>query len=300
MTHPLFDVFFQNEARARLLEAVDLALAEDGPDPTSDALFPDPADMLSARIISRQETILAGLPLLSLILGRMPHPGQWTITLHASEGRRVAPDIAVAEIRGSAALLLRAERPLLNFLCHLSGVANLTSRFVQALQGSPTRLLDTRKTLPGLRYPEKYAVLLGGGLNHRRNLGELLMLKDNHIDQAGSITHAVQRLRHAYSPCPPIAVECRTIAHVHEAVACRVNRIMLDNMSLETLRLALPLIPKPIESEITGGVTLDTLGPLGRLGADYVSVGRITHSAPAADFTMLLNGDTISPKQDTP
>ncbi len=276
-------------------EAIDLALAEDGNDLTSRALF-SPEVQLHAALLAKEHTLVAGLPLMPLILDRCAamasdsacdaFPGSITCTV--AEGARVAPGTIVAEMIGPARLLLKAERVVLNFICHLSGIANLTARYVAALQGTRTRLLDTRKTLPGLRYPEKYAVLLGGGVNHRKNLEEMLMLKDNHIDQAGSITAAVTAVRRSCSPCPPLEVECRTLAEVDEAAACGVDRIMLDNMTPQTMIAALARIPAGIESEISGGVDLETIAAAGRFGPDYISVGRITHSAPAADFSMVI------------
>jgi nicotinate-nucleotide pyrophosphorylase (carboxylating) len=208
------------------------------------------------------------------------------------EGAFLRKGEKAASLEGSARLLLRCERIILNFICHLSGIANLTRRYADALAGTGVALLDTRKTLPGLRYPEKYAVLVGGGNNHRKDLAEILMLKDNHIDAAGGIRPAVEHLRAAYTPAPPIEVECRTQAEVLEAVACRVDRIMLDNMSAPAMEKALAAIPASIEAEVSGGVSLDNLGVLAQLKGprkpDFVSVGRITHSAPYADFSMII------------
>ncbi|MDL2317161.1 carboxylating nicotinate-nucleotide diphosphorylase, partial [Desulfovibrio sp. OttesenSCG-928-A18] len=237
-------------------------------------------------------------------------PGHWTCSSLAPEGSLIPRASPVARMEGSARILLRAERVILNFITHLSGVANLVRRYVKALEGSATRLLDTRKTLPGLRYPEKYAVLVGGGCNHRKDLGELLMLKDNHIDAAGGIAPAVQRLRAAYGDSLPIEVECRTIDEVRAAVSCAVERIMLDNMTpvaqkdaggrvifdpagQDALLRALALVPPSIEVEISGGVNLENIGALARLPSqrqpDFISVGRLTHSAPAADFSMRIS-----------
>jgi nicotinate-nucleotide pyrophosphorylase (carboxylating) len=149
-------------------------------------------------------------------------------------------------------------------------------------------VLDTRKTTPGQRYLEKYAVRMGGGHNHRANLEEMLMLKDNHIDQAGSITAAVCALRKAYDVCPPLEVECRTLEHVREAVSLSPQRIMLDNMPVGTAAEALRLIPPHIESEISGNVTLATIRALAELRPTFISTGAITHSATVADFSMRL------------
>ena len=293
-----FGVFFQNEALEHLERAINQAFAEDGPDLTANAVF-GPADTLRAVIVTKEDALLAGLPLLSMILEHGAAlegggGGEWTLSRHVEEGTFVPRGTAVATIEGSARLLLRCERIILNFVCHLSGIATLTRRYVKALSGTGVTLLDTRKTLPGLRYPEKYAVLVGGGRNHRKNLSEILMLKDNHIDAAGGITPAVARLRAIGSSIPPIEVECRTQAEVLEAVSCRVERIMLDNMDAPAMDAALAVIPRTIEVEVSGGISLDTLGVLARLTGErkpnFVSVGRITHSAPYADLSMLITG----------
>lgn len=284
-----FDVFFQGEALTHLLSAIDLALAEDGPDLTSEGVFP-PAHQLTAQIIAKEDTLVAGLPLIPVVMERCGE-GAWSWETFTDEGSHVPNRTIVATIQASAARLLKAERIILNFMTHLSGIANLTRQYVTALQGTGTQLLDTRKTLPGLRYPEKYAVLVGGGLNHRKNLTEMLMLKDNHVDLAGGITPAVEKLRATYSPCPPIEVECRTVEEVNEAVACAADRIMLDNMSHDQLKKSLANIPDTIETEISGGVTLESIRELATVsphGPDFISVGRLTHSAPIADFSMLV------------
>ena len=197
----------------------------------------------------------------------------------------------VARIKAPAVAMLKAERVVLNFITHLSGIANLTARYVRELEGTGVRLLDTRKTTPCLRWPEKYAVQAGGGHNHRKNLAEMLMLKDNHIDAAGSITAAVATLRARYNPCPPIEVECRTLDHVREAIAANADRIMMDNMGGELLSQALALVPTRIETEVSGGVRLETIRALALTEPrrpDFISVGRLTHSAVAADFSMTL------------
>lgn len=283
-----FDNFFSGPARDYLIRTVDLALEEDGPDLTAKAVFMR-GDRLSARIVAKENTLVAGLPIADIILERMGIVSVTARDYPAQDGDKVVADGVVALFTGPAVGILKAERVILNFLCHLSGIANLTSRYVAALAGSRTRLLDTRKTLPGLRYPEKYAVLVGGGFNHRRNLTEMLMLKDNHIDRAGGIPQAVAAVRQVHAAgSPPLEIECRTLEEVRQAVAENPERIMLDNMTLDQMRQALALIPEGIETELSGGVTLENLPALGTLGADYISVGRVTHSAPYADFSMQL------------
>ncbi len=302
MNFSRFENFFQGRAREYLIQSIDLALAEDGRDLTSRAAFTPEAE-LGALVVAKQPGIVAGLPLVPLIMERaaLAEPGRWDWRPLAEEGRNVQSGATLFSLKGGARLLLKSERIIINFISHISGIANLTASYVEALAGSGIRLLDTRKTLPGLRFVEKYGVLMGGGHNHRRDLEEMLMLKDNHIDAAGSIAGAVALLRAAYSPCPPIEVECRDLDEVTEAVAAGVNRIMLDNMPPSRIGAALARIPRDIETEVSGGVSLDnirafamaasakTLAAQGvKRGLDFISVGRLTHSAPAADFSMRL------------
>ncbi|GFK94346.1 putative nicotinate-nucleotide pyrophosphorylase [carboxylating] [Fundidesulfovibrio magnetotacticus] len=300
-----FQDFFTGKALAFLHRAADLALDEDGPDLTARAVF-SPTDRLTARIRAKEPTLVAGLPMADVVFERMGILEAVARVYHAQDGDLALPDGAsppcseaarrarrgpvVAVFEGPAEGLLKAERVILNFLCHLSGIANLTARYVSALEGSRTRLLDTRKTLPGLRYPEKYAVRVGGGHNHRMDLAVMLMLKDNHVDRAGGVPQAVEAVRRSLPrDCPPLEVECRSLDEVRQAVALRPERIMLDNMDMETMRHALETIPPGIETELSGGVSLEQLPQLARLGADFVSVGRITHSAPYADYSMQLD-----------
>ena len=282
-----FDAFFTGAARDFLVRCVDLALAEDGRDLTSAAVF-GPADRASAELVAKQQVVAAGLPLAALVLDRVSPGAGDGVVLLARDGDLLSPGTVAARLDCPTLPLLKAERVFLNLICRLSGIATLTARYAAELAGTHTRLLDTRKTTPGLRHAEKYAVLCGGGENHRLDLEEMLMLKDNHIDRAGGITPAVDALRRAYAPCPPIEVECRTLAEVDEAMAAAVDRIMLDNMDQATLRRALARIPGHIPTEISGGVSLENLRDLAGLGPTFISVGRLTHSAPAADFSLRM------------
>lgn len=293
MTIP-FSEYFHGVRREQLIRLIDLALDEDGPDLTSDGIFA-PSDRMRAVIVAKEDTLIAGLPVIALIMdaciARQPATDTaYTCRLLKAEGARALVGEQLVHIHGAARHVLRAERVILNIVARLSGIANLTARYVAALDSTGVRLLDTRKTQPGMRGLDKYAVHIGGAVNHRMSLADMLMLKDNHIDAAGSITLAVTKLRAA---CPgiPLEVECRTPQDVREAVACAVDRIMLDNMTPETLAHALTLIPAPIEAEISGNVTLETIRDLALTGTrrvDFISVGRITHSAPAADLSMRL------------
>ncbi len=282
-----------------LLSILELSLAEDGPDLTTEGVF-GPGDRLQAIIVAKEQTIIAGLPVIPLVMDLCAaHPEELSYTWQslAKEGEEVAKGSIVARISGPARQVLRAERVILNFVSHLCGIANLPRRYAEKLEGTGVRLLDTRKTMPGLRYPDKYAVLCGGGHNHRRNLAEMLMLKDNHIDAAGSMTKAVELLRGRYNPCPPIEVECRNLDEINEAVACRVDRIMLDNMTPDMLPEALEMIPSFIETEISGGVSLDTIRAYATVSTvrkpDFISVGRITHSAVTADLSMRIAKESL-------
>ena len=299
MILPEFSEYFQGEARAHLLSILELSLAEDGPDLTTEGVF-TLDDRLQAIIVAKERTIVAGLPVIPLVMDLCAaHPEELSYTWQAlaKEGEEVVTGTLVARIIGPARQILRAERVILNFVSHLCGIANLTSLYVGELEGTGVRLLDTRKTMPGLRYPDKYAVLCGGGHNHRRNLAEMLMLKDNHIDAAGSMTRAVELLRSRYTPCPPIEVECRNQDEIREAVACKVDRIMLDNMTPDMLPAALGLIPSSIETELSGGINLDTIRAYATAGGtrkpDFISVGRITHSAVTADLSMRIAKENL-------
>ncbi len=280
--------FFTPEASQLMQECIELALAEDGPDLTAEGIFA-PDERLSALIRSKEDSLVAGLPLIGLTLKALQCPFSWKPLV--AEGAFVPAFTELACIEAPASPLLKAERVILNFITHLSGVANLTARYVAELSGTGVRLLDTRKTTPGMRWAEKYAVQLAGGTNHRRNLTEMLMLKDNHIDAAGSIKKAVEKLRNTYQPCPPIEVECRKLEDVEDALASGAERIMLDNMGLGLLSEALSMIPPAVEAEVSGGVKLENIRAIARTGPrqpDFISVGRLTHSAVAADFSMTL------------
>ena len=271
-------------------ELVRLALEEDGPDLTSLGIF-SPEEISSAYIVAKQDTIVIGLPFISLVAAMTGMPENcWSAEVE--EGSVVQSGAVIARLRGRTMQLLKAERIILNILAHLSGVGNMTREYASRLEGTGVRLLDTRKTLPGFRHLEKYAVRVAGGVNHRMDLAEMLMIKDNHTDAAGGITKAVEALRRCYHPCPPIEIECRSRAEVEEAVSCRPERILLDNMDCAMLAEVLPLIPRAIEAEISGGVTLESIRALALSSAerpaDFISVGRITHSVPSADFSMRM------------
>lgn len=281
----IFHSFFQGKALGFLHRIIDLSLEEDGNDLTSNAVF-TPESTARAIILAKQDCVVAGLPFIIQILDRIP--GKAGATFMVAESSLVRSGQELALIHGETRKILKAERVILNFLSRLSGIATLTKEYCEKLEGFGVKILDTRKTSPGLRYPEKYAVLIGGGQNHRLNLESMLMLKDNHIDQYGSILEAVLTLKKTYLPCPPIEVECRTVSEVREASGAGVQRIMLDNMSIEEMKEALKIIPGHIDSEISGRVDLDNIETLASLKPTYISSGALTHSARPVDLSMRI------------
>lgn len=193
----------------------------------------------------------------------------------------------VLDIQGSASAILTGERTALNFLQRLSGVATLTARCVRAVQGTEARILDTRKTTPGLRELEKSAVVAGGGINYRTGLFDAILIKENHAALAGGVGEAVRKAR-AHAADVPLEVECRTLEEVDEALAAGAPQILLDNMTTEQLREAVERVAGRAALEASGGVTLETLGEIAATGVNFISVGALTHSAPALDLSLIL------------
>ena len=204
----------------------------------------------------------------------------------ASDGDVVEPPVVVARVSGSQRAILTGERVALNFLGRLSGIATLTRRYVDAIDGTGAAVLDTRKTTPGLRALEKHAVACGGGRNHRFGLDDAVLVKDNHLQAAGSIADAVDLVRGATDL--PIEVECDTLEQVEEALAAGVEAILLDNMTLDELRRAVALAGGRARLEASGGVTLETVRAVAETGVDEISIGALTHSAPALDVSLEL------------
>jgi nicotinate-nucleotide pyrophosphorylase (carboxylating) len=200
----------------------------------------------------------------------------------------VGSDAALCEIRGPARDVLVLERVILNFLQRLCGVATLTRRYVEAVAGTRARIVDTRKTIPGWRLLDKYAVTAGGGSNHRFGLDDGILIKDNHIVACGGVSRAIERARRGAPHLLSIEVECETMAEVDEAVAARADVILLDNMRPADLREAVRRIAGRALVEASGGITLETVGEVAEAGVDLISVGALTHSAPAVDLSMEL------------
>lgn len=268
-------------------QAVATALAEDvGPgDATTLSTVPDSATA-TARLVARQEITVAGLAFAEEAF-RQLSPAV-TFTRIVEDGQRASPGTAIARIAGPARALLTAERVALNFVQRLSGVATLTARFVNAVRGTGAKILDTRKTTPGWRRFEKYAVARGGGNNHRTGLFDLILIKDNHLaalrnETPNAIAAAVRRARQAY-PALRIEVEADTLEQVGQAVDAGADIVLLDNMSLDELRAAVARVGGRTQTEASGGVTLATVRAIAETGVDFVSVGALTHSAPAVDL----------------
>jgi nicotinate-nucleotide pyrophosphorylase (carboxylating) len=270
------------------LDLVRRAIAEDvGPgDLTTRLLVPADA-RATAQLIAKSECVVAGLAVAAAVFAEVDAAVE--VTARVGDGHRCRPMDVIADLAGPAAALLTAERTALNFLQHLSGIATLTRRFVDAADGRVT-ILDTRKTIPTMRALAKYAVRCGGGTNHRLGLFDAVLIKDNHIRLAGGIHEAVRRAR-AADASRPIEVEAQSLDEVAAAVDAGADVIMLDNLSDDQMRQAVTRIGGRAKVEISGGVTIARIPVLAAIGADVVSVGALTHSAPAADISLELQID---------
>src|SRR5574337_168757 len=263
----------------RLIES---ALQEDigTVDVTTEATIP--ADSASTAImLAKQDLILAGIEVSRQVFHELDAGIQFAAFF--KDGERVKNGSQIAKLSGNTQSLLKGERVALNLLQHLSGIATLTAAYVEKLSGAGAQILDTRKTLPGLRELEKYAVRMGGGMNHRMGLYDMVLIKDNHIQAAGSITKAVKSAKRKAGHLR-IEVETRTLEEVHEALAAKVDIIMLDNMPLEMMSEAVKTINGRALVEASGNVTLETIRAIAETGVDFISCGGLTHSAPAADI----------------
>lgn len=266
-------------------EVVRRALAEDlgWGDVTTEATV-DGSLRARGVIVAKCECVIAGLDVAAEVFRQLDPAA--VITINLPDGASTSNGKIVAEVRGAAGAMLTAERTALNFLQRLSGIATLTRKFVDAAAGRIT-ILDTRKTTPTMRALEKYAVRAGGGTNHRNGLDDAIMIKDNHIRLAGGVAEAVRRMREARDDMP-IEVEVQSMEQVEQALVARANVIMLDNMPIDAMREAVRKIAGRAKVEISGGVTLQRIPELASTGADYVSVGALTHSAPSADLSFEL------------
>jgi nicotinate-nucleotide pyrophosphorylase (carboxylating) len=274
---------------SRIARLVELALIEDigMGDLTSDAILDD-EELGRAGIVCKEKGIIAGLEVAALVFQYADQ--SLSLTPGVADGQPVEIGQVVASIDGSAKGILRGERTALNFLQRMSGIATMTRAYVDAVAGTSARITDTRKTAPGLRVLDKWAVRLGGGVNHRFGLDDMVLIKDNHIVAAGSIRSAVERCRRyieSHNIRTGIEVETRNLAEVHEVLECNgVQRIMLDNFPPGQMRHAVELINHRIEVEASGGVTLGTVRAIAETGVDFISVGALTHSVRALDISL--------------
>jgi nicotinate-nucleotide pyrophosphorylase (carboxylating) len=273
---PLPDVILEPIVRLALLE--DLAPAGDI---TSDSAVPSAA-ALHAVLRARQAGVVAGLDAALLSL-RLVDPSV-VVSVSLGDGAAVEAGGVIAEFRGAARSILMAERTMLNFMGHLSGIATLTREYVRAVAGTRARITCTRKTTPGLRALEKRAVRLGGGINHRFSLADAVLIKDNHIAAAGGVRAALERAQSAAGHMRVIEIEVDTLAQLREALPLRPHCILLDNMDLDSLREAVALAGESVVLEASGNIRLDTVRPVAETGVGYISVGALTHSAPRLDL----------------
>jgi nicotinate-nucleotide pyrophosphorylase (carboxylating) len=268
-----------------LLSTVQQALREDIRTGDINALLIPESRQATAQVISRESAILAGSAWFNSVFQQIDPSVkiQWEV----QEGQEVSPNQCLCTLSGTARTLLTGERTALNFLQVLSGTATQARRYVQAVQHTHAKILDTRKTLPSLRSAQKYAVLCAGGVNHRMGLYDAFLLKENHIAAAGSISAAVavaQNLR----PELPIEVEVETLAQIPEAIAAGATRLLLDNFSLEMLREAVALVQGKVSLEASGGVNLETVVAIAETGVDFISVGAMTKDVRALDLSMRI------------
>jgi len=262
------------------------ALAEDVGDGDLTAALVDPAGRAQARVLARESAVICGAPWAEAAL-RQVDPGarvEWLVR----EGERCAPDQVVLQVEGSARGLLTAERTALNFLQLLSAVATKTATYVDVVRGTRAQIVDTRKTLPGLRLAQKYAVRTGGGTNHRIGLYDAVLIKENHIAAAGGVAPVLQAAQRVAANAAFIEIEVETLAQLEEALAAGAKMVLLDNMELPTLREAVRINAGRAILEISGGVTLEKLRELAETGVDRISIGTLTKDVKATDFSMRL------------
>ncbi len=277
--------------RAALLEDLGDALtALDQPDASADITAQlIPADRIStARVITREAGVFCGQPWVDEVFAQLG--GEVKVEWKVQDGERLAPNQELFRLHGPARVLLTGERNALNFVQTLSGVATLTARYVAELEGTDCRLLDTRKTLPGLRSAQKYAVTCGGGKNHRIGLFDAYLIKENHILACGGIAPAIAQARHL-NPGKPVEVEVESLAELEQALAARADIVMLDNFDIPMMKEAVHLTQGRAKLEVSGNVTLDTLASYAATGVDFISVGALTKHVRALDLSMRFMED---------
>ena len=258
----------------------------DGPDVTTAATIPSEAAG-TADVVARAQGVIAGLVVAEAVFRTVAWPAGVTVRRRVSDGDRVSAGTTLMTIQGPLQAILTAERTALNLLTHLSGVATLTRLWADAMAGTKARVRDTRKTMPGLRMLEKYAVRCGGGVNHRMSLADAALIKDNHVAAAGSVTAAYEAVR-KLAPDLPVEVECDTLDQVAEAVDAGAGLILLDNFEVPQMREAVRLAGGRALLEASGGLRLSSAAEVAGTGVDYLAVGALTHSAPALDIGLDL------------
>jgi nicotinate-nucleotide pyrophosphorylase (carboxylating) len=264
---------------------IDAALREDMPegDITSESVIPAGA-VSEAVFLAKEDGVLAGLPVARRVFEKIDPSVEFAEEVR--DGAAFKGSDILARLKGPTVALLKGERTALNFLQRLSGIATVTRRFVDAVQGTKAKILDTRKTTPGLRLLEKYAVKTGGGTNHRLSLSDMVLIKDNHLRHVGSVAEAVRRARAGAKPGIRIEVEAADLSQVRDALAAGADMIMLDNMTLEAMREAVTLAGGRVPLEASGNMNLDRVRAVAGTGVDLISVGALTHSARAIDISL--------------
>ncbi|MDP7481194.1 MAG: carboxylating nicotinate-nucleotide diphosphorylase [Arenicellales bacterium] len=275
-----------NVDRTEITRTVQSALSEDLGSGDLTASIIDQTAVASARLISRERAIFCGREWFNEVYNQLDPTIQtnWEV----NDGETIRPDQMLCQLAGPARSLLSGERTALNFIQTLSGTASTTRTFVKAIEGTTTRILDTRKTLPGLRMAQKYAVSIGGGCNHRIGLFDGVLIKENHIQAAGSITRAVEIAARSATPGVLLEVEVENLTQLKESLSTSVNRILLDNFTRETLQQAVTLTQGKAELEASGNITLENVQSIARTGVDFISIGAITKHLQAIDFSLLF------------
>jgi nicotinate-nucleotide pyrophosphorylase (carboxylating) len=270
----------------RVQSLLDLALREDvgAGDRTSEATIPETA-RARGRFLAKEPLVVCGIPVVERVFDRL---GPVTLSWSAADGDHVQTGTPMGTVEGTARTLLAGERLVLNFLQHLSGIATLTAACVAQAKGTRLRVRDTRKTVPGLRVLEKYAVRTGGGTNHRMGLDDAILVKDNHLALGGGDFEAAVRAARTKFPSLPLEVEARTMPELERAIAAKPDLILLDNMSVAQIREAVALVAGRVPLEASGGIRMGDIAAVAATGVDYVSMGELTHSARAVDVSLKL------------
>lgn len=268
----------------QLQKIIDRALEEDlGPGDLSGRILPKSLEG-QAELYAKATGVVAGIEIVAQVFKQVDP--QISTEILITDGTKVVPGTLVMQLRGPLASILAAERTALNFLQHLSGIATATREAVEQVEGLPVKITDTRKTLGGWRALQKYAVRIGGGYNHRFGLYDAVMLKDNHLAAMGGLTAAVETAYKQLGHMVKLEVECESIAQVQEALACKVEVIMLDNMTIEQMRQAVSLVGHRAIVEASGGMNISRLRKVAETGVDVISIGALTHSVKALDFSL--------------